>query len=89
MAPGSIISGIVRNSVISYYVVFRSWTTIEESVIIDDVIVGRHCKIKKAIIDKHNVIPSYTEIGYSPKEDAKRFTVTPRGIVVVPKGYFT
>jgi len=89
VAPGAIISGVVRNSVISYYVVIRSWTTVEESVIMDDVIVGRHCKIKKAIIDKHNMIPPHTEIGYNPKEDGKRFTITSRGIVVVPKGYFT
>jgi len=89
VAPGSIISGIVRNSVISYYVFIQSWATIEESVIMDDVVVERNCKIKKAIIDKHNVIPSGTEIGYNPKEDRNRFTVTPRGIVVVPKGYFT
>jgi glucose-1-phosphate adenylyltransferase len=88
VAPGSIISGIVRNSVISYYVVIRSWATVEESVIMDDVIVGRHCKIKKAIIDKHNSIPPHTEIGYNPKEDSKKFTVTPRGIVVIPKEYF-
>ena len=88
VAPGCIISGVIRNSVLSYNVVVRSWTTIDESVILDGVVVGRHCKIKKAIIDKQNVIPPYTEIGYNPKEDGKRFTVTPRGIVVVPKGYF-
>jgi glucose-1-phosphate adenylyltransferase len=88
VAPGSIISGIVRNSVISYYVFIQSWATVEESVIMDDVVVERNCKIKKAIIDKHNVIPSGTQIGYNPKKDRKYFTVTPRGIVVVPKGYF-
>lgn len=88
VAPGSIVSGIVRNSVISYYVIIQSWATVEESVIMDDVVVGRHCKIKKAIIDKHNVIPANTEIGYNPNEDKKRFTLTPRGIVVVPKNFF-
>ncbi len=88
VAPGSIISGIVRNSVLSYYVVVQSWAGVEESVIMDDVVVGRNCKIKKAIIDKHNVIPADSEIGYHPEEDRERFTVTPRGIVVVPKGYF-
>ena len=88
VAPGSVISGIVRNSVISYYVFIQSWATVEESVIMDDVVVERNCKIKKAIIDKHNVIPSNTNIGYNPKKDRNRFTVTPRGIVVVPKGYF-
>ena len=88
VAPGSVISGVVRNSVISYYAVIRSWATVEESVIMDYVSVGRYCKIKKAIIDKHNIIPSSTEIGYNPSEDRKKFTVTPRGIVVVPKSFF-
>ena len=88
VAPGSIVSGIVRNSVIAYYVIIESWATVEESVIMDDVVVGRHCKIKKAIIDKHNAIPANTEIGYDPNEDKKRFTLTPRGIVVVPKNFF-
>jgi glucose-1-phosphate adenylyltransferase len=88
VAPGCIISGIVRNSVLACNVVVRSWATVDESVILDDVVVGRNCKIKKAIIDKHNMIPPSTEIGYNPNEDRKRFTVSPRGIVVVPKGYF-
>ncbi len=88
VAPGSIISGIVRNSVISYYVVIQCCATVEESVIMDDVVIGLHCKIKKAIIDKRNVIPAHTEIGYNPSEDGKHFTVTPRGIVVVPAGFF-
>ncbi|SPD72784.1 Glucose-1-phosphate adenylyltransferase [uncultured Desulfobacterium sp.] len=89
VAPGSIVSGIVRNSVLSYNVIAQSWSTIDESVILDEVVVGRFCKIKKAIIDKFNIIPPNTEIGYHPEEDRKRFTVTPRGIVVVPKGYFS
>ena len=89
VASGCIISGIVRDCVLAYHVVVRSWATVEESVIMDNVVVGRHCKIKKAIIDKDNILPKGLEIGYHPEEDRKRFTVTPRGIVVVPKGYFT
>jgi glucose-1-phosphate adenylyltransferase len=88
VAPGCIVSGIVRNSVLSPNVLVRSWAQIDESVIMDRVVVGRHCKIKKTIIDKHNIIPPKTTIGYNPSEDRKRFTVTPRGIVVIPKGYF-
>lgn len=88
VAPGCIVSGIVRNCVLSYNVVIRSWAELDESVILDGVTVGRHCRIKKAIIDKYNNIPPGTEIGYDPSEDRKRFTVTARGIVVVPKGYF-
>ncbi len=88
VGQGCIVSGIVRNCVLSYNVVIRSWATVDESVILDGVTVGRHCKIKKAIIDKENHIPPHTEIGYNPKEDEQRFTMTPRGIVAVPKGYF-
>ena len=88
VGQGCIVSGIVRNCILAYNVVIRSWATVDESVILDGVTVGRHCRIKKAIIDKNNNIPPGTEIGYRPKEDRKRFTVTPRGIVAVPKGYF-
>jgi len=89
VAPGCIVSGIVRNSVLSYNVVVQSWASVDESVVLDNVVVGRHCSIKKAIVDKHNTIPHHTKIGFNPEEDRKRFTVTPRGIVVVPMGYFS
>jgi glucose-1-phosphate adenylyltransferase len=88
VAPGCIVSGIVRNCVLSFNVTIHSWATVDESVILDGVEIGRHCKIKKAIIDKDNVIPPHTEIGYNPKEDRQRFTITERGIVVVSKGHF-
>ncbi|MEM5786040.1 MAG: glucose-1-phosphate adenylyltransferase [Syntrophobacteraceae bacterium] len=89
VSHGCIISGgTVRSSVLSYNVTVRSWAEVDESVIMDDVEVGRHCRIKKAIIDKHNIIPPNTEIGINPQADRERFTVTARGIVVVPKGYF-
>jgi glucose-1-phosphate adenylyltransferase len=88
VAPGCIVSGIVRNCVLSHNVTVRSWATVDESVILDRVVIGRHCKIKKAIIDKDNIIPAGTEVGLDPMADSKRFTVTPRGIVVVPKGCF-
>ncbi|MBN1831680.1 MAG: glucose-1-phosphate adenylyltransferase [Deltaproteobacteria bacterium] len=88
VASGCIVSGIVRNSVLSHNVMVGSWTTVDESVILDRVIIGRHSKIKKAIIDKDNNIPPHTEIGCDPKKDSERFTVSDRGIVAVPKGYF-
>jgi glucose-1-phosphate adenylyltransferase len=88
VSPGCIISGIVRDCILGNNVTIRSWANVEESVVLDNVTVGRSSKIKKAIIDKNNNIPDKTRIGYDPKEDRDRFTVTPRGIVVVPKGYF-
>ena len=88
VSSGCIVSGIVRNSILSTGVIIGSWSEVDESVIFDNVSVGRYSKIKKAVVDKDNVIPPHTEIGIRPKEDAARFTVTPRGITVVPKGYF-
>jgi glucose-1-phosphate adenylyltransferase len=89
VSSGCIISGgTVRSSVLSYNVTVRSWAEVDESVIMDNVEIGRYCRIKKAIIDKHNIIPPGTQIGIDPQEDRKRFEVTERGIVVVPKGYF-
>ena len=53
----------------------------------EDVSVGRNCKIKKAIIDKNVQIPEGTEIGLNPEEDkARGFFVSPEGVTVVPKG---
>ena len=89
VSPGCIVSGIVRNCVLSCNVAIGKWATVDESVILEGVVVGQHCKIKKAIIDKGNVIPAGTEIGQDPRKDAETFTVTERGIVVVPKGYFS
>jgi len=89
VSHGTIISGgIVKNSVLSYNVMVRSWAEVRESVIMSDVEIGRHCKIMKAIVDKGNTIPPNTEIGYDPESDRKKYTVTPRGIVVVARGTF-
>jgi len=88
VAPGCIVSGVVRNCVLGYNVIVRSWASVDESVILDGVTVGRKCTIRKAIIDKGNQIPEGIEIGCNPQLDRKRFTVTSRGIVVVPKNYF-
>lgn len=86
---GSIISGAtVRNSVLGCNVVVESWSNVDESVILDDVYIGRNCQVQKAIIDKRNSIPDGTKIGIDPRADADRFKLTPRGITVVPSGYF-
>ena len=89
VAHGSIISGgVVRNSVLSYNVFVHSWSLVEESVIMENVVIGRHARIKKAIIAEGVHIPPYTEIGYHPRQDRERFTVTRRGITIVTNDNF-
>ena len=51
----------------------------------ENVVIGRHVKIRRAIIDKDVEIPSGTEIGYNLEEDRKRWFVNESGIVVIPK----
>jgi len=87
IAEGCIISGgHVNRTVCSPMVRINSFSSVEESIILDGVDVGRHARIRRAIIDKGVHIPPHTEIGYDPEADARRFTVSD-GIVVIPKGY--
>jgi glucose-1-phosphate adenylyltransferase len=52
----------------------------------ENVVIGDHCRIRRAIIDKDVTIPPKTDIGYDYAADSKRFTVTESGIVVISKG---
>ena len=45
--------------------------------------VGRHAKIRRAIIDRDVFIPRGAQIGYNLDEDRSRHTVSESGIVVV------
>ena len=47
---------------------------------------ARVARVKKAIIDKRVRVPEDYQIGFHPEEDAKKFTVTESGLVVIPKG---
>lgn len=84
VSAGCIISGShVRHSLLSNNVRIHSYCEIEDAVILPNVEIGRYCKLKNLIIDRDCYIPSGTEIGFDPEEDAKRFFVSPGGIVLV------
>ena len=84
VSGGCIISGArVSHSLLFSNVKVNSYTTVEDSVILPEVEIGRHCHIKRAVIDKGCHIPDGTVIGEDPEEDAKRFHVTPGGIALV------
>jgi glucose-1-phosphate adenylyltransferase len=77
----------VKRSVLSPRVTIHSYAEVEDSILLERVDVGRNARIKRTIIDKDVQIPPGMEIGYDLEKDAKRFTVTASGIVVVPKGF--
>jgi glucose-1-phosphate adenylyltransferase len=86
VSEGSIISGgSVRNSILGRSVFVHSYSQIDDSVIMDHCEVGRHAKVRRAIIDKNVHVPDGDEIGYDLSLDRKRFYVTESGIVVIPK----
>ncbi len=87
VSEGCIISGgLVERSVLSPRVRVNSWSQVHDSILMENVEIGRHCDIRKAIIDKNVTIPPGTKIGVDLEEDRKRFHVTESGIVVIPKG---
>ena len=51
--------------------------------ILPDVVIGEGCRLKKTVIDKRCQLPPGTVIGENPEEDARRFHVSPGGVVVV------
>jgi glucose-1-phosphate adenylyltransferase len=88
VGAGTIISGgRVERSVISPNVRVNSWATVEDSILLEGVDVGRHAKIRKAIIDKRVQVPEGCQIGFNLEQDrARGFTISEGGVVVVPLG---
>lgn len=76
----------IRNSILRREAVVEEGAVIEDSVIMDYVLIGRGARVRRAIIDRHNRIEAGTQIGYDQADDARRYQVTPGGVVVIPTG---
>jgi glucose-1-phosphate adenylyltransferase len=86
VSQGCIVSGaVVRNSVLSQDVRVNSYAEIDSSIIFTHVDIGRHCRIKRAIIDRDVHLPEGTVIGYDQNEDKRHYHVTPSGLTVVTR----
>lgn len=88
VSEGCIISGgQISKCVLSPNVRVNSFSFVRESILMEDVVIGRHAEIQRAIIDKGVEVPPYTKIGVDRDEDiARGFYVSENGITVVPKG---
>jgi glucose-1-phosphate adenylyltransferase len=88
ISAGCIISGaVVRNSVLSQDVRVNSYAEVESSIIFTHVDIGRHCRIRRAIIDRDVHLPEGTVIGYDREADRKNYFVTQSGLTVVTRDY--
>jgi glucose-1-phosphate adenylyltransferase len=64
----------------------HSFAEVEDSILMHGVDVGRGAIVRRAIIDKNVRIFPGAQIGVDPEADRERFTISPGGVVVVPKG---
>jgi glucose-1-phosphate adenylyltransferase len=89
VCSGSIISGgKVERSLVGPNARVNSFATVEDSILFEEVHIGRHARIRRAIIDKGVRIPPETEIGFDHDQDrARGFTVSEGGVTVISKGF--
>ncbi len=88
LSNGSIVSGAhVEGSIVAPDVIIHHDSHVTDSILFPGVKVGPGARIHRCIVDKNVVIPAGARIGYDLDADRQRFTVSERGIVVIPKGY--
>jgi glucose-1-phosphate adenylyltransferase len=87
VCQGCILSGgQAERSLLGSNVRINSFACVEDSILFDGVDIGRHARIRRAIIDKGVHIPPGMSIGYDPDEDrARGFTISEGGITVIAK----
>ncbi len=76
----------IHNSVIGLEVMIEKKVEIENCIILDYVKIEQGCKLRNAIIDRYNVIPIGTEIGFDTEKDREIYCLDESGLVVVPCG---
>jgi glucose-1-phosphate adenylyltransferase len=84
VSGGCIISGAsLRRSLLFTRVRLNSFSSVENSVVMPDVDVGRSARLNNVIVDRGVRIPEGLVVGEDPLEDAKRFRRTDQGVVLI------
>ena len=89
VCAGSIVSGAtVDETVIGVHSYVADSASVQRSVLLDNVRIGKGAVVRNAIIDKNVVVPDGCLIGIDPDEDRRRgFTVSDSGVVALGKGH--
>ncbi|MEW8508585.1 MAG: glucose-1-phosphate adenylyltransferase [Candidatus Thiodiazotropha sp.] len=82
-----IVGGSVQHSILFPKTLIGDEAVIHDAILFDGVRVGDGTQLENCIVDKDVVIPPGERIGFDKERDAARFTVSPKGVVVVPKGF--
>jgi glucose-1-phosphate adenylyltransferase len=90
MAVSSLVSGgcIISGASLCQTLLFtrvhvHSYAVLEEAVVLPEVDIGRHARLKRVIVDRGVRIPEGLVIGEDPERDAQRFRRTENGICLV------
>lgn len=84
VCDGVIITGArVKKSVISANVHIDSYSQLERCVLLPNVEIGRHCRLRNVIVDRDCKIPAGTVIGYDVMHDCDQYHVSPKGITLI------
>ena len=84
VAGGCIISGAeITNSLISTRCHIHSWSRLDQAVVLPEVEIGRHARLKRVVVDRGVRIPEGLVVGEDPADDARRFRRTDAGTVLV------
>ncbi|MDR2877922.1 MAG: glucose-1-phosphate adenylyltransferase, partial [Chromatiales bacterium] len=74
---------LVKHSLLFSNVHVRSYSHVEDRVVLPDVEIGEHCRLRRVVVDKGCRIPDNTVIGYDREQDARRFYISENGVIVV------
>lgn len=87
VCPGVIVSGgEVHRSIIGTHSRIRSYSLVEDSILFDEVVIGRNARVRRAILDKNVFVPDGFTIGHDQELDRSRgLTISPEGLTVVAK----
>lgn len=84
VASGCIVSGAtVRRSILFSKVRVAEHSLIEDSLVLPDVVIGRHVSLRKVVVDKRCVLPDGFCAGLDPDHDRARFHVTDGGVTLI------
>ena len=85
VSGGCIISGAVFRSVLFSSVRVHSHASVNWSVLLPDVQVGRRARLSRVVLDRGCVVPDGLVVGEDPAEDARRFFRSEHGITLVTR----
>ena len=77
----------MQRSIIGHGVRVHDGADIQESIIMDHTIIGKGARLRRAIVDRFNIIDAGETVGYDQeKEGSRQDHLDPSGLVVRARG---